>query len=78
MAVQPRPRCDRTPAWAALQACFDTRGKSFDLRQAFAADAGRFAHFSQEAPHVFADLSKNLIDSTSEAPAAGAGRAMPA
>jgi glucose-6-phosphate isomerase len=67
MAVEPRPRCDRTPAWAALQACFDARGKSFDLRQAFAADAGRFAHFSQEAPHVFADLSKNLIDSTSEA-----------
>lgn len=67
MAVQPRPRCDRTPAWAALQACFDTRGKSFDLRQTFAADAGRFEHFSQEAPHVFADLSKNLIDATSEA-----------
>jgi glucose-6-phosphate isomerase len=66
MAVQPRPRCDRTPAWAALQDCFDTRGKSFDLRQAFAADAGRFGHFSQEAPHVFADLSKNLIDATSE------------
>lgn len=67
MAVEPRPRCDRTPAWAALQACFDAQGKSFDLRQAFAADTGRFAHFSQEAPHLFADLSKNLIDSTSEA-----------
>ena len=67
MAVQLRPRCDRTPAWAALQACFDTRGKSFDLRQAFAADPGRFGHFSQEAPHVFADLSKNLIDAASEA-----------
>jgi len=67
MAVQSRPRCDRTPAWAALQARFDAYGKSFDLRQAFAADAGRFAHFSQEAPHVFADLSKNLIDVPSEA-----------
>lgn len=67
MAVQLRPRCDRTPAWAALQACFDTRGKSFDLRQAFVADPGRFGHFSQEAPHVFADLSKNLIDAASEA-----------
>jgi glucose-6-phosphate isomerase len=67
MAVEPRPRCDRTPAWTALQACFDAQGKSFDLRQAFAADAGRFGHFSQEAPHLFADLSKNLIDSTSEA-----------
>jgi glucose-6-phosphate isomerase len=67
MAGQPRPRCDRTPAWAALQARFDAQGESFDLRQAFAADAGRFAHFSQEAPHLFADLSKNLIDGTSEA-----------
>jgi glucose-6-phosphate isomerase len=67
MAVEPRPRCDRTPTWTALQACFDAQGKSFDLRQAFAADAGRFGHFSQEAPHLFADLSKNLIDSTSEA-----------
>lgn len=67
MAVQPRPRCDRTPAWAALQARFDAQGKSFDLRQAFAADPDRFGHFSQEAPHVFADLSKNLIDAGSEA-----------
>jgi glucose-6-phosphate isomerase len=67
MAVEPRPRCDRTPAWTALQACFDAQGKSFDLRQAFAADTGRFGHFSQEAPQVFADLSKNLIDATSEA-----------
>jgi len=67
MAVQSRPRCDRTPAWAALQAHFGAHGKSFDLRQAFAADAGRFAHFSQQAPHVFADLSKNLIDTRSEA-----------
>lgn len=66
MAIQQRPRCDRTPAWAALQACFDAQGQSFDLRQAFAADPDRFGHFSQEAPHVFADLSKNLIDATSE------------
>jgi len=67
MAVQSRSRCDRTPAWAALQACFETQGRSFDLRKAFAADPGRFAHFSQEAPHVFADLSKNLIDTRGEA-----------
>jgi glucose-6-phosphate isomerase len=58
-----RVRCDRTPAWAALQHSFDSAGKSFDLRTAFAADAQRFATFSQQAPHVFADLSKNLIDS---------------
>ena len=33
---------------------------------AFAADPQRFVHFSQNAPHVFADLSKNLIDATSQ------------
>ena len=62
-----RIRCDRTPAWAALQANFKTRGLAFDLRAAFAADAGRFEAFSQVAPHVFADLSKNLIDGTTAA-----------
>jgi len=59
--------CHQTPAWAALQAQFDATGKRFDLRQAFAADPGRFAAFSQEAPHVFADLSKNLIDAPTQA-----------
>ncbi|MDP3172253.1 MAG: glucose-6-phosphate isomerase, partial [Polaromonas sp.] len=53
-------RCDRTPAWGALQAHYATAGKNFDLREAFAADPKRFADFSQDAPHVFADLSKNL------------------
>jgi glucose-6-phosphate isomerase len=60
-------RCDRTPAWAQLQARFEALGKNFDLRKAFAADAQRFARFSQDAPHVFADLSKNLIDADTEA-----------
>lgn len=59
-------RCDRTPSWAALQAQFDTSGRSFDLRPAFAADPQRFATFSQSAPHVFADLSKNLIDEATQ------------
>ena len=62
-----RPPCHQTPAWVALQAQFEATGKSFDLRQAFAADPGRFAAFSQEAPHVFADLSKNLIDAPTQA-----------
>ena len=62
-----RLRCDRTPAWVELQALFDATGKAFDLRQAFAQDAQRFENFSQEAPHVFADLSKNLIDADSQA-----------
>ena len=59
-------RCDRTPAWGQLQTAFKTSGHSFDLRTAFASDAQRFASFSQIAPHVFADLSKNLIDADTE------------
>ena len=61
-----RPRCDRTPAWNALQAYFEASGKTFDLREAFAVDPQRFERFSQDAPHVFADLSKNLIDTASQ------------
>ncbi len=60
-------RCDQTPAWAALQAHYDATGKGFDLRDAFASDPQRFAAFSQDAPHIFADLSKNLIDRPTEA-----------
>ena len=63
-------RCDRTPAWAQLQAHFESvakPAKAFDLRQAFASDPARFEAFSQQAPHVFADLSKNLIDAPTEA-----------
>jgi glucose-6-phosphate isomerase len=61
-----RTRCDRTAAWAWLQSRFDAAGKTFDLRDAFAADPQRFATFSQAAPHVFADLSKNLVDVETE------------
>jgi glucose-6-phosphate isomerase len=62
-----RMRCDRTSAWGRLQAHYDAAGRSFDLRQAFAADPQRFGAFSQAAPHLFADLSKNLIDANTEA-----------
>ncbi|NBT55391.1 MAG: glucose-6-phosphate isomerase [Betaproteobacteria bacterium] len=62
-----RTRCDRTPAWAALQTEFLAGGRALDLRTAFAADATRFERFSLSAPHVFADLSKNLIDDRSQA-----------
>ncbi|MBX9818043.1 MAG: glucose-6-phosphate isomerase, partial [Burkholderiaceae bacterium] len=62
-----RTRCDRTPAWGALQAAYDATGKSLDVREAFKADAQRFGRFSQEAPYVFADLSKNRIDAATEA-----------
>ncbi len=61
-----RLRCDRTPAWAQLQSAFEASGRSFDVRAAFASDAQRFARFSQSAPHVFADLSKNRIDAATE------------
>ncbi|QDL55751.1 glucose-6-phosphate isomerase [Rhodoferax aquaticus] len=61
-----RTRCDRTPAWGALQAAYKASGQAFDLRNAFAADAQRFATFSQEAPYVFADLSKNRLDAQTQ------------
>ena len=59
-------RCDRTPAWTALQTHFDAVGRTFDVREAFGADPARFATFSQCAPHVFADLSKNRIDAATQ------------
>jgi glucose-6-phosphate isomerase len=61
-----RVRCDRTPAWAALQAHYEAVCDGFDLRQAFAADPKRFETLSQSAPWIFADLSKNLIDARAE------------
>jgi glucose-6-phosphate isomerase len=62
-----RLRCDEAPAWAELRSYFKDVGRDLDLRQAFRADPARFEAFSQEAPHVFADLSKNLVDIKSEA-----------
>ncbi len=62
----PRPRCDETAAWRALQARFAEAGHSFDLREAFARDLLRWESLTQEAPHVFADLSKNLVDKATE------------
>ena len=60
--VMDRTRCDRSAAWSALHTLYAGGGRKFDLRTAFATDAQRFEAFSQSAPHVFADLSKNLID----------------
>ena len=56
-----RLRCDQAPVWTALQQA-GRQAAQFDLRQAFAADEDRFAAFSQQAPYLFADLSKNRVD----------------
>ncbi|WP_395692987.1 glucose-6-phosphate isomerase [Piscinibacter sp.] len=56
------PRCDQTEAWTALAGHYEAHGRELDLREAFARDPGRFASLSVEAPEVFADLSKNLVD----------------
>ncbi|WP_295640841.1 glucose-6-phosphate isomerase [uncultured Methylibium sp.] len=54
--------CDQTAAWSALQGHFQAHGRDFDLREAFARDPHRHTSLSFEAPSVFADLSKNLLD----------------
>ncbi len=59
-------RCDHTPAWQALQSQAASF-RRFDLREAFDSDAQRVQRLSQSAPHVFADLSKNHTDPTTEA-----------
>ena len=59
-------RCDHTPAWQALQVHAKSWG-GFDLRTAFVQDPHRASGLSQAAPYVFADLSKNHIDTATEA-----------
>ncbi len=60
--MKPTARCDATEAWVALRGHFEAHGRELDLREAFARDPGRTAAFSFDAPEVFADLSKNLLD----------------
>jgi glucose-6-phosphate isomerase len=54
-------RCDRQPSWAALKRHFEAHGRLFDLREAFKNER-RFDELAVEAPEVFCDLSKNLVD----------------
>ena len=68
MSWQTRLRCDETVAWPLLEEHAKAfREGAFDLRGAFARDGQRFEHFSQGAPHVFVDFSKNLIDDRAQA-----------
>jgi len=54
-------RCDQTSAWKKLQDA-SSSFTSFDLSQAFAQDSHRVDAFSVQAPHVFADFSKQPIN----------------
>lgn len=56
------PRCDHTSAWVALADHYQACGRSLDMREAFVRDPGRFDALSFSAPDVFADLSKNRLD----------------
>jgi glucose-6-phosphate isomerase len=54
-------------AWKQLQALYESKGKSFSTRDAFASDHSRFDKFSQtftnyDGSKVLFDFSKNLID----------------
>jgi glucose-6-phosphate isomerase len=60
-------RCDRTAAWGKLQQYYAEHGAKLDVRAALRDDVDRVAKLSQAAPHIFADLSKNHLDDTSQA-----------
>jgi glucose-6-phosphate isomerase len=60
-------RCDHTAAWGALQQHYAGHAINFDARTALQNDAQRVEKFSQSAPHIFADLSKNRIDDAAQA-----------
>ena len=69
MNWQHRPRCDETAAWPLLQAHFQrafSGPAAFDLRRAFAQDPARLRGLSFDAPPLWADLSKNLIDAEAQ------------
>ena len=59
-----RPRCDQAPAWRLLGSSFRQRPRSTCARRLPVTP--RVSQFSQTAPHVFADLSKNRIDAATQ------------
>jgi len=66
--------CHETSEWAQLQAHFEALESGFDLQSAFAQDSLRLAKLSQQAPYVFADLSKNWLLKETEHLLAGLGQ----
>jgi glucose-6-phosphate isomerase len=64
--VMKRIRCDESPIWNEIVALAKTTKKQFDIRSAFCNDASRFTELSQEAPHMFVDLSKHVVDARIE------------
>lgn len=72
-------KCDEAPEWVQLKAHFQTHFQAserteFELQSAFAHDAHRLAKLSQQAPYVFADLSKNWLLEDTEHLLAGLGQ----
>lgn len=60
MSLAPFLRCDQTSAWKELNAHFQGSARQQNLCSDFAQDPQRAQQLSFDAPHVFADLSKNL------------------
>ncbi len=58
--------CHQHPAWAALAQHYRQDIAQLDLAQAFADDPERLHALSQQAPYVYADLSKNLWTTQTE------------
>jgi hypothetical protein len=61
-----RPRADQTAAWTALRTLFDTTGKNFALREAFAADPRRFESFSQSRAQAPPPSAEELAATSEE------------
>ena len=61
-----RVQCHETAAWRALERHYQEEMSAFDIATDFDAHAGRLQALSQQAPYVFADLSKNRITPQTE------------
>ncbi len=59
-------QCNETAAWRVLERHYQEEMAQFDVAADFAADPDRLKSLSQQAPYVFADLSKNRITAKTE------------